>query len=766
MNENELSDAFERALPNQPSTKGWAGQVRRRRQRHRTIIGAAAVAIVAAVAIPLGLSLDSGPQVMTTPAPTTTEQGAPLDGEAVPAPCLEAQEEHFDLGGPVDGKLPNGATRLWLCGSDTRLDHNDQLTFIGPREALTTGVDDAVEAFNDLPWQDGMIDCASSGEVYHLLIDYPDGTRRSVTGNFAPTGCQHFDTPDGIVEGADDYLETLQGLWAAQRADDERPRPDVNLCPGSTSVFTVSTADVRRGAACVVQRGDTETRIMDDLPRELLAPVLEGISADGEPLDLYEPYGSDEQVVLFNEHGDPVTLYWGQWEGASGFAWHNPQRLFWSPEEALRKRIDDYFTQVTGQPTAAPTGPAPTLGSEDDGGLTSEVCADIQSGRVQPDILPASDTLPTGAERVWLCGDLKDPFGGPLGPREPLVTDPDRVVDAINALEPGPEEEVACTAIGGLTYHLAVDYPDGSRRVISAETVNCSWVGGWGGRVGGGELLEAIEPMWFAQRADQGPPELGDPRLCDSFTSPTNWEGGYESFLNVNPTDAVRGAVCGLAGDAVGFHGEVRQVWLPQELVDAIADAEPFVEAAPQLGPRGLPYLVLMNEFGDPTTVPMLSSDQLLLPSGVWKPGEDALDLLRKSIADLRIKAFYEEPADCSKSVEGETPADLADVVSGAACVQAFAVPAKGPELEAGFAQELARRFEAESVPMSWGARSSFVVLRDAEGRHTNLYYDNRNNFDTTLPAGLVNEAGDRVWELPDDVKAELELHGFDFTQQ
>ena len=110
-----------------------------------------------------------------------------------------------------------------------------------------------------------------------------------------------------------------------------------------------------------------------------------------------------------------------------------------------------------------------------------------------------------------------------------------------------------------------------------------------------------------------------------------------------------------------------------------------------------------MNEFGDPVTVPMLSMDQLLLPKGVWTPGEEAAELLRQAVADLRVKAFYEEPADCAKYVEGEPPAELGDVVSGAACVQAFAVPAKGAELDPDFAQELASRFEAESVPMSWG---------------------------------------------------------------
>lgn len=601
MNENELSDAFERALPEQPLTKGWAGKVRRRRQRHRTIVGAAAVAVVAAVAIPLGLSLDSGPQVMTTPAPATTEQGSPLDGEAVPAACLEAQEQHFDLEKPANGNLPKGATGLWLCGSDTRLDHNDQLTFIGPREALTTGVDAAVDAFNDLTWQEGVaIDCASSGEVYHLLVDYPDGTRRSVTGNFAPQGCQHFDVHDGIVEGADEYLGTLQGLWDAQRADDGRPRTDVDLCPGSTSVFTVSTADVRRGAACVVQRGGSETRIIDDLPRELLVPILEGIAADGEPLDHYEPYGSDQQVVLFSEHGDPVTLYWGQWQGATGFVWHNPQRLVWSPEAALRDRIDDYFAQVTGQPTAGPTGPAeepdaasPLPGAQpcynDDGSPVT--WQQDESGPAEP-----------GAVRAWLCGDYSPDTGmGTVGPVEPLTSGLDTLVSDVQAADEVNLAVITCPAEDNLSFNVVLEYEDGTRHIVGGDRRGCrTTYDGGVVREGGEDFHSALIAAWEAQRETEGGTGGGgDAGLCP----------GPPSLMRMKFEDAVRGSVCVRDADDWGTTHSISD--LSGEVVAEVAESMgDQLETLDEDLPPGSPsapeqsvWLTLSNTYDDHLTL-------------------------------------------------------------------------------------------------------------------------------------------------------------------
>jgi len=325
------------------------------------------------------------------------------------------------------------------------------LTFVGPREALTEGVDAAVSAFNDMTWLEGVaIDCGSNGEVYQLLFEYPDGTTQTLAGNFSPDGCSHFDVGDGIVEGADDYLRTLQGLWETQRESQEPMLADVHVCPGFTSVFDVDAADLVRGSGCVVQRSDTAASttvatITDGLPDDLLTLIRDGFTTVSEPLDRYEPYSSDKQIVLLSTHGDPVTLYWGGWEGVTGFAWNNPERLVWYPDEDLHETIAAYFASVEAEADPAHSESVSRLGSGEPSGPVSQVCDDVQSGRLPTDELAASATLPEEADRVWLCGDLERGFGG-LGPLEPLVADPDRVIREINTLPPptptGPRRSV------------------------------------------------------------------------------------------------------------------------------------------------------------------------------------------------------------------------------------------------------------------------------------------------------------------------------------
>ncbi len=753
MNEHELTGAFESILPEQPSSRGWAGAVRRRRQRQRLTAGAAAVAVVAAVAIPLGLGLgNSSPQVQATPAPPSNSDGKST--QLIPDACQAPAVGAVPL---MAGELRADPERIWLCGQES---WEGERRTIGAPDPLVARASEAVQAFGALELERGLIDCPVGPIEYTVVVEYADQTHSAVT---ARGGCGELRDVSNLQDyfryDGEGYFATLAGLWAGQREETSfefTGTPD--LCRSlATSVWRpLELSRLTRAIAC-----DGETPRPVELPADLATDLVASLDATGVGRPEEVGLGGPPELVFLTPEGDPLSLVrWGDvlaWDEGAG-------NLSWAIPAELQQRIDDHLASVPDTERPSPEE-APTLGLEDTGGLTSKVCADIQSGTVQPGFLDGSDTLPTGAERVWLCGDLNDPFDGPLGPREPLVTEPDRVINAINALEPGPTGEVACTAVGGLTFYLAIDYPDGKRKVISAETVNCSFVGG--GRIGGEKLLNEIQPMWADQRASVGPPAgLGDPQLCDTFTSPQKLQGGYASILNVTPSDAVSGAACGLSKDATDFGGDVLQRPLPTPVVNAIAEASTSAEPSYRSAPPGLPYLVLLNEFGDPATVALSSNGDVLLADGPWTPDDETAALLRDTLQGLRTEPFYEEPAECTKSVEGEVSANLKDVTSGVACVQMFAVPAKGPELEDVFAQELARRFDAESVAMEWGVHSSSVVLKDVDGRRANLYYDARNHWDATLSPGLVNEAGDRVWELPDDVRAELELYGFDFTQQ
>ena len=761
MNEHELGDAFARILPEQPSTKGWAGKVRRRRQRQRAAAGVAGLAVVAAVAIPLGLGLgNSSPQVLTTPAPDPSGTGT-TEEQLIPDACGWPAVDATPL---TAGELRADPERVWICGQDDDL--GTARRTVGAPDPLQMGAVEAVRTFEKLPLDRGLADCAPNplSFLYRLVVEYPDGTHSAVSADHCGFLRDVADDQDYFRAADAEFVDTLHGLWRQEReaAGLEFTGTDELCSTLSTSVWRpLDPSTLTRAVAC-----DGENARPTELPADLAAELIASLESTGTAKPQEEPLiGGPPELVFLTPEGDPLSLTrrGDEGTGQDPLAWDEGSGVHvWAISPELQQRIDDHVAAI---PVTEQTPPSvsPTLGAEDLGGLAPKVCADVQSGAVAPGFLGRTEDLPTGAEKVWLCGDLNDPFGGVLGPREPLLTDPDRVVEAINALESAPDGEVACTLIGGLTYHLAIDYPDGTRRVLAAETVNCSFVGG--GRVGGKRLLEQIQPMWEQQRATVGSGGPENPVLCDTFPGPEDRTAGYTSFLPIDVSDAVQGAACGLSNDATGFDGEVLQRQLPVKLVKAIAGAGTGEEPLSNVEP-GLPYLVLLNEFGDPMTVGLTVDGDLLLPQGRWTPDPDTAALLADTLAGIRTQPFYKEPEACSKYVEGEAQAALGDVVAGVACVQAFAVPEKGPELEPEFAQLLAERFEAESVLLSWGARSSHVTLEDSQGRHVNLYYDNRNHFDASLSPGLVNEAGDRVWELPDGVKAELELYGFDFTKQ
>ena len=413
---------------------------------------------------------------------------------------------------------------------------------------------------------------------------------------------------------------------------------------------------------------------------------------------------------------------------------------------------------TTPSPTTSASATESTKGGQP---LVPEVCADVQSGTAKPGTLSANQRLEPGAARVWLCGDVDGSFGGgAIGPIEPLTSEPDRVVAAINELP--PSETDFCYSIGGLTYHVVVDYPDGTRRVLAAETVNCEFVGGWGGRTGGRALLETLEGFWDEQRASE-PPFTDDADLCGTYPRGYEEEGGLSSFLPVERGSLVRGAVCGLSADSVDFTGETIQRDLPETLVSAIATASPPAGESYRLA-RGLPYVVLLNEHGDPVTYAVDEKQGLILRDGQndatpWQPQGEMAALWSQVLDGLRTSAFYSAPAECETDHTLTPAANLGQIVAGWACVDAFAVPAEGPMLDPVFAQQLARRFDAEAAAATTGSfnTANELMLQDSDGNLSPLWWNGE------LPVVLVDEGSKRAWTVPDDVVEELRTYGLEF---
>ena len=743
MNENELPDALRESLPPRPNAKGWADGARRKARNRRVAASSVALIAGAALIIPLAGQLTRNDTIVATPAPTATAPAdAPESLPWLPSACLDPDADALPL---VDDDLPDGALRMWLCGRNPA-DPGWLVGSVGAPDTLDTDVDEVVAEFNAMDKSEGVLDCMPNPLDYTVVVDYPDGHR---TLRVAGCGDLRDATDMSRVFRADGegFLAGLAERWDAKRAENGWSWRGTDVCSmRATSAWgPVDPAELTRAVAC----GPNPTEIPTDLAGRLIASFQELDAPRPEEIGL----GGPPTLVLLTPAGDPISLV--DW---MGYGWNDGQsNRAWPIPDDLRSELNGYLQQAGEAPSPAPT---PELPDERTGsGLEPKVCEDIRSGALPADDLPGTENLPTGVARAWLCGDSAG-FGG-IGPIEPLITDPDRIVDAINAL-PATQSQ-ACTAVGGPTYNVALDYPDGTRRVVSMETVNCGFVGGWGGRDGGPGLVDQVTEMWLDQREASPTPFTDEVSLCKPMDRTNYWEPVTSFMLPVERAELVRGAVCGLPSDAAGFDEEVVEIALPSDILMAIAQEDVLDESEPSIRYPGQPYLVLLNQFGDPMVASVQAGgggvllDAMGLEPEVWTPTAGLADLWRETLAPLRLDPFYAPPLECQGYNPDDITGDLATVVSGVACLHADATPSKGPELEPEFAAEIASRFDAEAVPDDWGAGTDIsLFLRDADGELARLYWDYQK------PPRLSD--GERFWPIPDDIRAELEQYGFDFT--
>ncbi|AQX15632.1 hypothetical protein BCR15_07600 [Tessaracoccus lapidicaptus] len=615
MNDNDLSDAFRAAVPPRPDTREWAEGARRKARRRRVGGTFAALLLVAAMATPLAFNLPGRSTVLATPSPTATAT------RLVPDICKDPVPSASPL---VDGDLPDGATRVWLCG---RSDTGSELELVGLPDPLVEGAGQAVAAFNALEKSEGVLDCLPNPLDYTVVVEYPDDVHRALR----VAGCGDLRDATGMfdifrADGAG-YLAELQALWAAERAQTEFAFTGADVCDASYSsvLRPIEADDLARAVACGADGSAAE--LEEDLTSDILAELTAGTSVTGGDALWGAPL---PDLVLLTATGDPVALH----RESEGVYWWDDgyARFRWGLiDPALEARILEAQGPDGGP---MPTGtPMPSLPEEPRVGLVSQVCDDIQSGRIAAEDLPDTEEVPQGATRAWLCGDRWETFGG-VGPLEPLTTDPDRVAAAINAL-PSPDYE-ACTEMGGITYHVVLDYPDGDRRIVSAETVNCEWVGGWGNRAGGAQLLQDLLPLWAAQREAEPEPFVEEVDVCSDTAALV----GLNALGTVERGSLYRGVVCGKPADAADGEDWIQRE-LPGDLVLAISQAQPVPDQS-GVFTQGGAYLVLMNQFGDPVTYavtqPAGESPQIRTWEWVWAPGADLMPLWVETLAGLRLE--------------------------------------------------------------------------------------------------------------------------------
>lgn len=621
MNENELSDALHDSLPPRPSVEGWADGARSKARKRRLAGASVGGLAVVALAVPLALQLGGSPSLVATPGPVEPASPAPVepgpqeDLPWIPDACRAPDDGALPL---VDDDLPPGATHVWLCGTGS-YGGLELVGTVGAAEPLVTGVGEVVAEFNALEKQVGVLSCAvdSVSPDYVVVVEYLDGWRALRTG-----GCNDLRDTTSMFEtfraDGKGFLADLTERWSAQRAEQGFAWHGTDVCTIRTSSIWGPVAPDRltRAVAC---GATAQVELPEDLARRLIdsfaelgVPRAEEIGLDGPPT-----------LVLLTDTGDPVSLV--EWEG---LGWNDGvSNHSWAIPADLRAELDGYLEQGGGVPAPIPE-PTVELPSERGDGLEPKVCADVRSGALPPQELPGNENLPDGVARAWLCGD---PWGA-IGPLEPLTIDPDRIVEAVNAL-PASDAD-ACTLMAGPTYHLVLDYPDGERRVVAMEMVNCQFVGGEDGRSGGAQLVEDLVAMWQEQREVAPAPFTDDVDLCATFRTDDGL-GGPRSVMPVQRAEVVRGVLCGLPADATGFD-EVVEIALPPEVLMSLSQ-DPVVERDPAgLYRAGLPALVLLNQFGDPMTALVGGDGEVWVEDwAVWLPPADLADLWRETLAQL-----------------------------------------------------------------------------------------------------------------------------------
>lgn len=352
MNEDEISETLDKVVPHREVPEGMLAGARRRRRRTRTLTGGAAVALVAALAIPIGLTLGSaGRQSVATPAATPTVAETPSSLE--PAACRNAEGDYPAVTELPGGSLPDGATRVWLCGGASNSFAAN--TYVGAAEPLSRNVADAVAAFNAVPSEVGAIDCPANTSIgFTVVYEYPGGVTRTLRGDLG--GCEAVVSSDTFRMEAATYLEDLRSLWAKQRtALGTVFSSDVPVCSARTSVMGVVLADMVRAYACgpIVNEDGSTDSVQIPLSDEVVSDIVEEIASQDVMVGV-EPGVSMEppSIVLLSPTGDPFTLL----GGPDQYMWYDPEPAgmnVWRPSRALAARISEEMTR-DGLCTASP----------------------------------------------------------------------------------------------------------------------------------------------------------------------------------------------------------------------------------------------------------------------------------------------------------------------------------------------------------------------------------------------------------------------------
>ncbi|MFT3888727.1 MAG: hypothetical protein QM713_11275 [Arachnia sp.] len=337
----DIHDLLHDNTPGEPPTGGWADAVRGKRRRRRVLTGAAAGVLAVGLAVPIGVSLLNRPTQVAQPADTTP---VTLPARTADEVCTTAKAQMTKLREKMDyatnGKpiLEKGAARAWLCGDDSA-----DVTF-GTRglfDPLTADVDKAVAWFLDAKRSDPMQACTAEYRMtYTVAFEYADGTIAPVQGELH--GCRSVTDGSRTVNGGEEFLDLLTGLWTTHRAPDVSA--EAKPCTTNGSVITAKPEEATTGGVCVI--GNSGTLGMAELgdAAALGKAIAEGsVETDGLNLD----YGFQTIYLdLIDKAGDMIRLERLADGRYLSYA-HDGQATVWTPSAEESAILDAAIKSAT-----------------------------------------------------------------------------------------------------------------------------------------------------------------------------------------------------------------------------------------------------------------------------------------------------------------------------------------------------------------------------------------------------------------------------------
>ncbi|MDO5067530.1 MAG: hypothetical protein Q4D96_09655 [Propionibacteriaceae bacterium] len=384
---------------------GAARKRRRARRRATVVAGTLVVALFTPVVLGLGTVMRSTPQPASSPTvdPDVSETlsseyaeytledetGHPAE-ELMPWECQHVMHPSVQPRRiPAEG-LPDGATRVWLCGE---LGANGDRPWYGPRTPLTNAAE-VVAAVNALPAGSTAAEqChGTSSRRYRMVLEYPDGSRIID----AHTG--HCDSVGGTRTGAKELLEQFKAWFTTARAQETATTPELpcvlslwNAQEQSYPLFPIFAPDVTRGVTCGRFMGG-EARSVEPLPDDILAALRDA------PWQWQEDHGETwidhrGHIVVGNQHGELLMIF----RTPEGKLWMPQHNFAFTPDPDLAARLKELFDQLgNGVVLASPCQNTAYSNDVDDGDIVAiHVCSNFPWARSELEAY----TLPSGLAR-------------------------------------------------------------------------------------------------------------------------------------------------------------------------------------------------------------------------------------------------------------------------------------------------------------------------------------------------------------------------------